>query len=674
MAIYHFVNKPHGYKSNNKNKAKINTMDKYDYISREGKYEHYRGQEDLLFKSFGNMPKWADSPRKFWQAAELHRCKNGRAYREFEFGLQKELSLNENIELIEEFIDVSGIKYNHAYSYGIHNPIATFDKANNNIHCHLIFNEKIIEKNRPLDAENYFKRYSINRKGEVCGGYKKNRYWHDEKCLLELRKKWADIVNKKFKEKGLDISISEATLEEQKAKAISEGKTDDLMYFDRPKPVHLGPKFKNPQDVAYMHEKEREFEEKITNDEDVATDEADEEIESVKKLKLQMVAMDNVMRKLARKMQKERIKIRKEMDRNQQLRESERVNEDPMILTVNDMIDYLNDNREKFVEAVNKQIKQYEALRKQIIPKEIMEKVAKNNLSNGEFDRANKSYAYYTKKVEEIEKKEPKNREELLEFTNQSGRAIRASEEAADVINKWAKYFNEHPDEIQAEIEKLKSKNNVDLLQAKREYAQIKSFENKLNKYDNLLNKLKQFNPGDILISEEIPPATNLRSKIYGKVPLYKLKSFTKDNATYFFIEDDQNKEKTAYKAVKLGESIIKGNTMVYEISFDQKNKSIITKTEETIPLYARNNYRKAIAYADEYTKNEKKYTDDLVKQTAYTRSCNIARKLKAVVDKILDDGQPVRLNVHWNQDEYEEAPKNEQERIEKELEYDWSL
>ena len=156
---YLFRNIAHGKA---KNGNQIHTRVHYDYIAREGKYAHMSNrEEDLVFTKSGNMPSWANTPKDFWQACEVNKPAKARGYREFLLGLQEELSLEDNIACVEELLKRTGIKDNHAYSFAVHNKAAAFDKKHRNIHCHLMFNEKIIEKDRPLCPELYFRRYSV---------------------------------------------------------------------------------------------------------------------------------------------------------------------------------------------------------------------------------------------------------------------------------------------------------------------------------------------------------------------------------------------------------------------------------------------------------------------------------------------------------------------------------
>ncbi|MBO5605756.1 MAG: MobA/MobL family protein [Acidaminococcaceae bacterium] len=90
------------------------------------------------------MPDWAaGKPSKFWAAAERFGRINGRSYREINVALQNELSLSDNMDLVKEFIRNSGIEDDHAYYYSIHARM-TADNKQQNIHAHIMFNEKII--------------------------------------------------------------------------------------------------------------------------------------------------------------------------------------------------------------------------------------------------------------------------------------------------------------------------------------------------------------------------------------------------------------------------------------------------------------------------------------------------------------------------------------------------
>ena len=179
----------HGKTKEGKN---IDTKKHFDYICREGKYKNIRNHgEDLQYKRHGNLPEWAENQAgKFWNEAEKNRTREGidytkgrdpRAYREFELTLQMELSLDDNIACVDEFLKRMGIEQDHVFSYAIHDRPARLDNEMRNIHAHIMFDERTIEHDRHIDSpELYFKKYCVNKEGEPVGGYKKDRSIHDK--------------------------------------------------------------------------------------------------------------------------------------------------------------------------------------------------------------------------------------------------------------------------------------------------------------------------------------------------------------------------------------------------------------------------------------------------------------------------------------------------------------
>ncbi|HHU9033727.1 TPA: MobA/MobL family protein, partial [Escherichia coli] len=98
-----------------------------DYISRSGEYKNYKSREDLEFSSSGNMPSWAKkNPAELWKAADEFERKNGTAYREIEIALPRELTREQRIELVEDFVQKE-LGDRHAYQYAIHNPPGAID-------------------------------------------------------------------------------------------------------------------------------------------------------------------------------------------------------------------------------------------------------------------------------------------------------------------------------------------------------------------------------------------------------------------------------------------------------------------------------------------------------------------------------------------------------------------
>lgn len=157
------------------------------YIEREGKYAN---REDAVFKESGNMPTWAsDKPMRFWKAADQYERANGRTYTELEISLPRELTTDQQIELVREFTkNVLGTE--HAYTWAIHQPKAQDGELNP--HVHLMFSERT---NDGIDrsSEQYFKRYNPSK--PELGGAGKDRTFTHKSFVHAVRQEWSATVN-----------------------------------------------------------------------------------------------------------------------------------------------------------------------------------------------------------------------------------------------------------------------------------------------------------------------------------------------------------------------------------------------------------------------------------------------------------------------------------------------
>ena len=384
MAHYYFENTPHGKR---KDGTKLNTATHFDYISREGDYANMKNrQEDLKITSFGNLPEWADNPHDFWEQAEKYRSKpNGRAYREFKFALQEELTLEENIQCIEKFLKETGIKDNHVYSYAIHDKVATFSKEHRNIHCHLMFCEKIIEKNRPLEADMYFKNYAKNKLGEPTKGYRSSTQFTSKQATHNLRKLFADIINDKFQEKGLDISISEKSLKAQRQELLKQGKMEEAELLNRTPAPHLGNAYKNPAVLKRIMEKIDETNKKADEAADGFIIQEKEKKLSIQEQKIQLFANDVVIRQVAKQIQQERLRLRKEQQAKKIIDEAEKIKQEAIIITTNDICIYLDIKIKELEEKTAESLTAFKAAQKNILNEQYINLLAKDRMFNNNY-------------------------------------------------------------------------------------------------------------------------------------------------------------------------------------------------------------------------------------------------------------------------------------------------
>ena len=122
-----------------------------------------RKKEELVYKQFGNLPDWSAKPTDFFAAADLYERKDGNAYTEFEIALPSELTLEENIKLVQRFVE-ENVGNNKAYCFAIHEKNAALDNDKRQPHAHIMFSERIIENKQNVKPDyQVFKKVLIKK-------------------------------------------------------------------------------------------------------------------------------------------------------------------------------------------------------------------------------------------------------------------------------------------------------------------------------------------------------------------------------------------------------------------------------------------------------------------------------------------------------------------------------
>lgn len=212
-----------------------------DYICREGKYASEKLKEQLVYKENGNLPGFVskDDVLDYWSAADEYTRLNGRTYDEFELALPAELSNEDNIKLVQQFVK-NEIDPNCAYTFAIHDKMAANDSSQRQIHAHIMFSPKVqdgIERSR----ERFFKRY--NSKTPERGGAANNMRFstflaNDE--IEGVRLRWQNAVNREYEKRGLTCRVSCKSLADQYAEAVVSGDKEKMILLNRDAQVHLG--------------------------------------------------------------------------------------------------------------------------------------------------------------------------------------------------------------------------------------------------------------------------------------------------------------------------------------------------------------------------------------------------------------------------------------------------
>ena len=219
-----------------------------DYILRQGSYANGTKKEELVYKQFGNLPSWAASPSDFFERADLYERKNGNVYTEFEIALPNELSLEENIKLVQCFVE-ENVGNNKVYCFAIHEKNATLDEKNRQPHAHIMFSERIIENKQNIKPDyQFFKKYNV--KNPEWGGYKKDDRFTKSLAVgsqntLKVRVSLEKIVNETYEKNGLDVRVSCKSLKDLRSEAMLKNDKEQFDFYDRPAQNHLGPKLAN---------------------------------------------------------------------------------------------------------------------------------------------------------------------------------------------------------------------------------------------------------------------------------------------------------------------------------------------------------------------------------------------------------------------------------------------
>lgn len=662
MAHYYFENTPHGKR---KDGTKLNTATHFDYIFREGDYANMKNrQEDLKITSFGNLPDWADNPRDFWENAEKYRSKpNGRAYREFKFALQEELTLEENIQCIEKFLKETRIKDNHVYSYAVHDKVATFSKEHRNIHCHLMFNEKIIEKNRPLEADMYFKNYAKNNLGEPTKGYRSSRDFSTKTATINFRKLFADIINDKFQEKGLDISISEKSLKVQRQELLNQGKIEEAELLNRTPAPHLGNTYKNPAILERIMKKIDETDAKADEAADGFMEQEKEENLSIQEQKIQLFANDVVIRQVAKQIQQERLRLKKEQQTKKAIAEAEEIKQEAIIITTGDICKkHLDTKINEFEEKTAENLAVFKAAQKNILSEQRLELLAKDKMFNNNYSKDIKQYDKLSKELKQINSILPTlygKADKIKELSSLS----KKSQELSSTRTKIGKRISAYKIELTTNHEKytsilnqLKKENEDAISKNKILYARYKYDMLQVQKYKTALDKLSKEDKNTIIFSDKISSKLEHKNKLNGITPLKDLPSITNNNNTYFIIDKNNN------KAVKIGDDITQGKVPVYYLKTND-TKISIQKSNEFAFLYAR---KKQISNI-----SQKKLNEHPIIQEAYQqRQTFIADKISKIADNIVNNDIK-QSKTTWQENE---QITDKTKLAEKKMYNEWSL
>lgn len=165
-----------------------------------------------------------------WNEVEkIEKSKNSQLAREVEVALPKELNREEQIKLIKSYVQDNFVKNGMCADLNIH------DKGDGNPHAHIMLTMRPIKENGEWGAKSkeqkvLDKNGNIQRTktGRILSKKIETTNWNTKEFLESYRKDWADKINEKLREKGINQTVDHRSYEEQgieKIPTIHEGAT-----------------------------------------------------------------------------------------------------------------------------------------------------------------------------------------------------------------------------------------------------------------------------------------------------------------------------------------------------------------------------------------------------------------------------------------------------------------
>lgn len=171
------------------------------------KYNSAKMSADLIHSEITHKDLTLDKKERaeIWNNAELvEKRKDSRTAREYVLALPKELSTEQNIELVREFVRELTGKYNNVADWAIHNE----RDGNGNIHAHILTTTREFNP----ESKELGERTAIEWNNTKC---QNNKVPVTQEQIKEIRKEWETIQNKHLVMAGLDLTVSCAHKEER---------------------------------------------------------------------------------------------------------------------------------------------------------------------------------------------------------------------------------------------------------------------------------------------------------------------------------------------------------------------------------------------------------------------------------------------------------------------------
>lgn len=166
-------------------------------------FNYEKKKEDLMYSNIllpHNAPERFKNRSVLWNEVEKQKRKDSQLSRHFICALPRDLSLQENKKLLEEYIQKNFIKKGMCADYAIHN-----DAENNNPHAHVMLTLQDVNE---------------------TGFLNKNREWNKKENVEIWRRSWSVSINKYLRQNKKSDYVTHLSFLKQRELLIEKAKKE----------------------------------------------------------------------------------------------------------------------------------------------------------------------------------------------------------------------------------------------------------------------------------------------------------------------------------------------------------------------------------------------------------------------------------------------------------------
>ena len=188
----------------------------YDYRRRRGVVH----QEVMLPE---RAAAWLGDREQLWNHVErMEKRRDAQLAREINMALPHELTDNQRLDLVREFVRQEFTSRGMVADVAIHRPVSEKGEDYRNVHAHVML---------------------TLRQGEAAGlRAVKTREWNSDSLLQSWRTAWAESQNRSLERAGHRDRVDHRRLEVQREEARRRGDRRAVMALDRTPEIHVGPR------------------------------------------------------------------------------------------------------------------------------------------------------------------------------------------------------------------------------------------------------------------------------------------------------------------------------------------------------------------------------------------------------------------------------------------------